>query len=530
MAEIDVRAELAKAERGGIPALDYRDLLTFASATRPQAKALVLDGRELTFADLDRLSVRAAEVLARYGAMPGDRVGLLGSNAVEWLALALGALRADCTVVPINARYTVTEISALVRRADLSLVFAQPRFGRRDLSDYLLQFAPEAPARICTFDGVVDGIDNIDLMVAAQAARVPEDAEPGTGACASSVGMTLFTSGSTSTPKGCMLTQAGMIRNAALHTERLGITTADRWFSPMPFYHAGGFVWGVTSMLVTGACLISQSTFDAGRALDLIDAYQPTYHHGLDTMFIAEMEHPAFATSRTNSIRIANSTGGRPVLERISEKMGIPGTVSKWGITEGYGNLTLSAPTDPRDKRLETVGRRYPGIDYAIGVPGRSGIGEILIRNSVMEGYFRDQGATAEVIDAEGWLHTGDLGAFDDEGYLHYAGRIKQMLKVGGENVSALEIEGLLLGYPGVTAVAVVGRKHPRLGEVPIAVVEVSSPSARTSDGLHLLCRENLAPFKVPADIILLGPGEMPLTGSGKLDGPRIRELVEVRS
>jgi fatty-acyl-CoA synthase len=242
------------------------------------------------------------------------------------------------------------------------------------------------------------------------------------------------------------------------------------------------------------------------------------------------MEHPAFRPSRTSSIRIANSTGGRPVLERISEKMGVPGAVSKWGITEGYGNLTLSAATDPRDKRLNTVGRGYQGIDYRIGAPDGNGIGEILIRKSIMEGYFRDQEATEAVIDPSGWLHTGDLGRFDREGYLHYAGRIKQMLKVGGENVSALEIEGVLLGDPSVTAVAVVDQTHARLGEVPVAVVQVHAPSARTSDQLFLLCRENLAAFKVPVDIIVLGPGEMPLTGSGKPDGPRLRELVEERS
>lgn len=516
---------VAAAATGERVAVDYGDLLEWQASVRPHATAVILDDRVLTFAQLRGLACAAAAELVTRGMRPGDRVGLLGANTVEWLALALGALRNGYTVVPINARYANLEVTALTRRAQLRLLVAQPRFGRKDLGGYLSDLFVDEGIQILTFGGDVPGLPGLTLAPAGEATP------GGSGRYASSVGMIMYTSGSTSAPKGCMLTQAGMIRNAALHTNRLGIDAGDRWFSPMPFYHAGGFVWGVTSMLVTGAPLISQEIFQPEQALDLIERTQATYHHGVDTMFVAEMESPSFDVGRVRSLRVANSTGGPAILERIHQTMAVPGMVSKWGITEGYGNLTLSAPDDPPGKRLGTVGRGYPGIEYRINdATVAGGPGEILIRGSVMEGYFRDGEATAAIVDGEGWLHTGDLGAFDEQGYLHYSGRIKQMLKVGGENVSALEVEGLLLTHPGVTAVAVIGVSHPRLGEVPIAVVQVSDPSSRSTDQLMAFCVERLAKFKVPAEIVVVGPGEFPLTGSGKADSAKVRQLVVSRS
>ena len=247
-------------------------------------------------------------------------------------------------------------------------------------------------------------------------------------ASSSDVAVIMYTSGSTAAPKGCMLTHQGIVRNACLHVERLGITAEDRWFSGMPLFHAGGLVWGLTSVLVSGACLVTQEVFDAGEALDLIETERCTYHHGVDTMFIREMAHPAFHARRTRTVKIAASTGTREILQRIRDVMGIEGVVSKWGITEGYGNLTLCSPTDPLEKRIQTVrGRGCPGIDYRIVDPGSARplppreIGEIQVRGCAMAGYYHDAAATASIIDPDGWIHTGDLGWFDDAGYLSFA-------------------------------------------------------------------------------------------------------------
>ena len=239
-------------------------------------------------------------------------------------------------------------------------------------------------------------------------------------------------------------------------------------------------------------------------------------------MFIREMAHPAFDARRIRTVKIAASTGTREILQRIHDVMGIEGVVSKSGITEGYGNLTLCSPTDPLEKRLETVGRRYPGIDYRIVDPGSARllppreIGEIQVRSCAMEGYYHDAAATASMIDHDGWIHTGDLGWFDDAGYLSFAGRLKEMIKVGGENVSALELEEILLQHPDVRMAYVVSCPHAQMGEVPVSFVVPREGAELTGEQLDHYCRARLAGFKAPARHVLITADEMEFTGSGK--------------
>jgi fatty-acyl-CoA synthase len=520
-----VEARLRSGIAGTMPHLDYGDLLHWNALTRRSATAVVIGDAELTFGELAQRAFAAGKQLALSGLGPGQRVALLGANSIGWIIHALGILAIGGTVVPLNARYTEAELDQVLALADPSVLVVQERYGRRDLSGYVDHLRQEWPSlRVLELD------DRAGSSVADSPDKVSEAGETGevavAGRWADDPGMILFTSGSTAAPKGCLLTQAGMIRNACQHTERLGITGEDRWFSPMPLFHGGGFIWGLTSMLVSGAALISQPVFDAGNALALIENTKATYHHGVDTMFIAEIDHPAFDPRRVASLRIINSTGPPPLLERISRATRVDGVLSKWGISEGYGNLTLPAPTDPYEKRVTTVGRRYQGIEYRIDSPRPDEVGEILIRGSVMEGYFRAPEATADMIDHDGWLRTGDLGAFDESGYLHFSGRIKQMLKVGGENVSALEIESLLLSDPSVAIACVVGVPDPLRGEAAVAVVQTDGRGGASEGRLLELCGERLAKFKRPSRILVLGPGEMPLTASGKPDRPMVTKLA----
>jgi acyl-CoA synthetase (AMP-forming)/AMP-acid ligase II len=305
----------------------------------------------------------------------------------------------------------------------------------------------------------------------------------------------------------------------------------------MPFFHAGGLVWGVTSMLVSGATLVSQSQFDAGRALAAIERERCTYHHGIDAMFVAEMSHPDFAPERVASLRIANSTGSPRLLRTIRERMGVEGVVSKWGLSEGYGNLTLSSPDDPLEKRLDTVGRGYEGIEYRIADPtsGESPAdghtGEIQVRGAAMEGYYRDPEATAAMFTADGWLRSGDLGSLDAEGFLTYRGRLKEMLKVGGENVAIAEVEDALMDHPEVELAVVVGAPHPRLVEVPIAFVVPRPGTDPAAAVVERHARERLAGFKVPVAYLFREIDEVPTTGSGKVQrqalGAEVARLLD---
>lgn len=510
----DFEREHRSGSDGLLPQLTYGDLVQFGAERFGSQEALVLAGERISFQRLADEVAAFQRRLAGLGVVPGDKVALLGTNTREWLAAILAIMASGAVAVPLNAREPLEGLAYTVLAGDVAHVLYAEHYARRDMTELPQQLADRG------WTGT-----SVTLAAAARLRDYAPDAPSADTAVApNDLGIILFTSGSTSRPKGCMLTQQGLIRNALLHTERLGITAADRWFSPMPFFHAGGLVWGVTSMLVSGAALISQPQFDAGDALDLIEREECTYHHGIDAMFVAEMNHPNFEPGRMRSLRIANSTGSIELLRRIHSDMGIEGVVSKWGISEGYGNLTLCAPDDPLQKRLTSVGRGYPGLEYRIvdpdtGISSACGVrGEIQCRGAAMEGYYNDPEATRNMIDPDGWLHTGDRGAFDEEGYLHYDGRLKQMLKVGGENVSLVEVEDALMQHPGVQLAVVVGAAHPRLGEVPVAFV-VPRPGTGGLDAAQLrhFGRERLADFKVPVDCVIAAIQDIPTTGSGKV-------------
>jgi fatty-acyl-CoA synthase len=508
IARIDT--ELAAARAGRVPEITLWDLVVWCEARHSTRDAIVLGGRRLSFGDLAQETRRVMAGLRSAGLERGAHLALIGTNSVEWVEVFLAAAGLGATVVPVNTRLTPGEMEWTVKAADAAWIVYMPRY-----------FQPEASGehtRRFTLSGEAAGVQSVASLRDAG----PEDS-PEPGATPHDVATILYTSGSTALPKGCMLTHAGIVRNACLHVERLGITAADRWFSGMPLFHAGGLVWGLTSILVSGACLVTQEIFHPGNALDLMEAEACTYHHGVDTMFVKEMAHPTFEPRRLQTVRMAASTGSPELLRQIHDVMGIPGIVSKWGITEGYGNLTLCSPADPLEKRLRTVGRGYPGIEYRISDPatgqtvpaGRTG--EIQVRGCAMAGYYRDPSATARMIDADGWLHTGDLGSFDEDGYLIFAGRLKDMLKVGGENVAALEVENALLEHPDLRMAIVVACPHARLGEAPVAFVIPRDQRRPDADELDRHCRTRLAPFKVPARYVLLETGDLELTGSGKV-------------
>ena len=494
------------------PQLTYRDVIEHAAARHGDKTALVLGDARLTFGELAAQVDGAQARLARAGVSVGDRVAVLGTNSPEWLITVLAAMVRGAVAVPLNARDPVDGFAHALITSDAShLVYAE-QYGRRDLRGL------PADLRTRGWTGRSGVLRRGWVLADTRTAATRPDAATPDG-----LGIILFTSGSTSAPKGCMLTQQGMIRNALLHTERLGITAHDTWFSPMPFFHAGGLIWGVSSMLVTGATLVSQPMFEAGDALDLIERESCTYHHGIDAMFVAEMTHPTFSPARVATLRCANSTGSRELLRRIREQMGVEGVVSKWGLSEGYGNLTLSSPTDPLDKRLDTVGRGYEGIEYRIAdphdgvAPALGRVGEIQIRGAAMEGYYRDPEATAAMFTSDGWLRSGDLGSFDADGFLTYAGRLKEMLKVGGENVAIAEVEDVLMSHPDVQLAIVVGAAHDRLVEVPVAFVVPRAGARPRAGALDGYARTRLADFKTPRHYLVCAIEDIPTTGSGKV-------------
>ena len=483
-------------------------------AVRPDAVAIVLGSKRLTFADLAHRVRGAAHALTAHGVGPGDHVALIGTNSIDWILVFLATTTLGATVVPVNTRLTDAEIAWTVRASDAQWVVFMPRYRRRSIES--LPESLNGHLSASRFLTIVESLDGLE-----EAIGVPTREEAEAGARPDNTATILYTSGSTAAPKGCLLREQGMIRNGCQHVDRLGITFKDRWFSSMPLFHAGGLVWGLTSILVSGATLVTHEVFEPGEALDLIERERCTYHHGVDPMFYKEMAHPSFRRERLESVRVAASLGTPELLRRIHDDMGIPGIVPKWGISEGYGNLTLGSPTEPLERRLNTHGRGYAGIEYRIADPETGSslptgkVGEILVRGSVMDGYYKDPDATRAVVDSDGWLYSGDLGRFDADGYLTFTGRKKEMVKVGGENVSVAEVESAIAEHPSVGFVAVVAAPHESLGEVPVAFVVADS--TLSIDALSDFVRARLAPFKVPAKFVRVEAGDLEYTASEKL-------------
>jgi acyl-CoA synthetase (AMP-forming)/AMP-acid ligase II len=515
-------AEIVRAVAGEQPWCTYEMLTSRLRAPQFANGYICFGERATTFKELDSMAYSTSVNLRRLGIQEGSHVAIIDTNSIEWVLVFLALMRIGAVAVPINTRLTTVEMLWQIRKSDCTHTVLRQAYLKRSLGDLITELRN------------LGGPSLIDISSASsyEESLEPSGALPPYRADPRKAAVILFTSGSTASPKGCVVTQAGMITDAAQHTQRLGINEHDVWFSAMPLFHGGGLIFGLTSALVSGCSLVGPEVFDAGHCLTMIEEHRATYQHGIDTMFLRELEHPDFRPDRLRSLRAAASTGSAEILKTLHDDMGINGIVSKWGITEGGGNLTLCHPQDPLEKRLYTVGYRYPGTEYRIVRPGskvqlaNGEVGEILTKGRRMIGYYNDDDATSDLFDDEGWLHSGDAGAFDVDGYLHYEGRIKEMLKVGGENVSIAEVESVVLQHEDVIAACVVSIPDRQLHEVPVVAVAIRGGVGGRSESILAFCRTRMAAFKVPQAVVEVALDELPLTGSGKFSRRDVRELV----
>jgi acyl-CoA synthetase (AMP-forming)/AMP-acid ligase II len=343
------------------------------------------------------------------------------------------------------------------------------------------------------------------------------------------VALLQFTSGTTADPKAAMLYQVAMLRGACYPSAPLRLGEHDRYFSPQPFFHAGGSIKVMLAPIVTGCSMIVQSYFDPGEALYLMEKHQCNVTMGHQPHYIEYLNHPDLKKRRLKLDR-GLIFASPEVNRRVHEELGIE-LVSPYGLTETHLGGTSCQLDDPLEKRTNTVGRPMSGVEMAIRspessefLPGREP-GEVCFRGwCTMKGYFDDPERTAAVLGADGWLRTGDIGYLDDEGYLKLIGRIKDMVRVGGENVAAADVESFLLRHEKIKQTVVVGMPDARLGEVCAAFVELKPASQATEDEILNYCREGLASFKTPRTIIFVG--EWPMTGAGKIQRYVLRDRL----
>jgi fatty-acyl-CoA synthase len=530
-------------------------VLKAAAAEHPTRPALVATHQSLrfTYAELDREVERVARGMIACGLEPGERIGIWAPNCAEWVLTMFAAARSGLVLVNLNPAYRTMELDFALRLVGCrALVFA-PRFKSSDYADMLRSLIPEldeaAPGRL-----LCAGFPDLRLLVqlgtdppsgmlsfadlAAAGHELDETAlkaiEAGTDP--DDVYNIQFTSGTTGTPKGAALTHFNIVNNGFFVGEGMRLSAADSVCIPVPLYHCFGMVLGVLAAMTHGAAsVLSGDAFEPLTVLQAVAKERCTALHGVPTMFIAELEHPRFGEFDLSSLRtgiMAGSPCPTAVMRRVVAEMHMPEVTICYGMTETSPVSFQSRPDDSLERRVGTVGRVHPHVQVKIidagGHVAQRGVeGELLTRGySVMRGYWNDAERTRDVIDAGGWMHTGDLGVFDEDGYCNIVGRVKDMIIRGGENISPREIEEFLYLHPAVFDVAVVGVPDPKYGEEVCACIRLRSGMTASEDEIREFCRNRIAHYKVPRYVRFVE--SFPLTISGKVQKYLIREHMRI--
>ncbi len=526
-------------------------VLKAAAAEHPTRPALVVTHQSMrfTYAELDREVQRVARGMIACGLEPGERIGIWAPNCTEWVLTMFAAARAGLVLVNLNPAYRTVELDFALRLVGCrALVFA-PRFKSSDYAGMLKSLIPElneaAPGRL-----LCAGFPDLRLLI--QLGTAPP---PGTlsfadlaaaghdldetvlesitaGADPDDVYNIQFTSGTTGTPKGAALTHFNIVNNGFFVGEGMRLTAADSVCIPVPLYHCFGMVLGVLAAMTHGAAsVLSGDAFEPLAVLEAVAKERCTALYGVPTMFIAELGHPRFGEFDLSSLRtgiMAGSPCPTAVMRRVVAEMHMPEVTICYGMTETSPVSFQSQPDDSLERRVGTVGRVHPHVQVKIidaggHVAPRGVEGELLTRGySVMRGYWNDADRTRDVIDAGGWMHSGDLAVIDDEGYCNIVGRVKDMIIRGGENISPREIEEFLYLHPAVFDVAVVGVPDPKYGEEVCACIRLRSGMTASEDEIREFCRNRIAHYKVPRYVRFVE--SFPLTISGKVQKYLIRE------
>jgi acyl-CoA synthetase (AMP-forming)/AMP-acid ligase II len=494
----------------------------------------VVDGdRRVRYSELVTMVTDAARALIAAEVGPGDRVAMWAPNSLEWIVAALGITSAGAVLVPVNTRFRGNEAGYVLGRSRARVLFTVRGFLDTDYPALLTDAGVDLPAleRIVLLGGDADDAtatwsDFLQRGAPVAPAEVDQRVDVLGPDDPSDV---VFTSGTTGNPKGVVMTHGQTLRAYLDWCDFADLRQGDRYLIANPFFHIFGYKAGVLASLMRGATIYPVAVFDAGAVLELTERERITVLPGAPTIYHSLLEHPDHATRDISSLRVA-ITGAADIpvelIRRVHEELPFERIRTGYGLTEA-GTVTGSKTDDDFEHIATTVGVPWPGFevrtvdqsgaDVPVGEPG-----EVLVRgDTVMRGYFEDPEATAAAIDADGWLHTGDLGALDADGYLRIVGRIKDMFIVGGFNAYPAEIENLLLAHPDISQVAVIGVPDERLGEVAHAFV-VLAPGA-VSDAANIIewARGRMANFKVPRRIDFLD--ELPINATGKVVKDELR-------
>lgn len=512
--------------------------LLFDSAQRFAGHAAIEEnGMRLDYADLPDQALQVTRGLMALGIQAGDRVGLWAPNSREWILAALGIHCAGAVLVPVNTRMKGVEAADVLARSGCRVLFVQQRFLEVDYPALLAPHRPATLEHLVVFDGAgalpahdlsysqfLRGAATIEKLTAERRALCigPE-----------AVCDLLFTSGTTGKPKGVMSAHGQNLRAFGEYVRVLGLGPGDRYLIVNPFFHAFGYKAGWLTCLIAGATILPHAVFDAEAVFERIARERVTVLPGAPTLYLSLLAHPRLASTDLSSLRVA-VTGSASIppslIERMRNQLGFSVVTTAYGLTECGGLATLCDPQDAAEVIAGTSGRPLPGTEVSIRDPenrtlAQGETGEICLRGfHIMQGYFQDPAATAEAIDADGWLHTGDVGRLDPAGNLVITDRLKDMYIVGGFNCYPAEIEAALLGHPAIAQVAVIGVADARMGEVGCACVVLRQGQQLDEQALIGWSRERMANYKVPRQVRFFSA--LPLNPSNKVAKNDLRGVV----
>jgi len=502
----------------------------------PDREALVecATGRRWTYRELAADVALVARGLADRGVGTGDRVGIWAPNCAEWTLVQYATARLGAILVNVNPAYRAHELGYVVKQSGMRLLVAVPEFKGSSYADMIEQIRPEAPA---LDDVVLIGESSWDDMLAAgRASSLDLDAIEATLSATDPINIQ-YTSGTTGFPKGATLSHRNILNNGYAVGELLHYTDADRICIPVPFYHCFGMVMGNLAATSHGAAMIVPApAFDPEATLRATAQERCTSLYGVPTMFIAMLNDPSFPEHDLSALRtgiMAGSPCPVEVMKQVIDRMGADEVSICYGMTETSPVSTQTRTDDSVERRVSTVGRVHPNLEIKVVDPitgelvPRGEPGEFCTRGySVMIGYWDEPGKTAEAIDADGWMHTGDLAVMDADGYVSITGRIKDMVIRGGENIYPREIEEFLLTHGDVLDAQVIGVPDERYGEELMAWVRMrDGAEPLTAEALREFCSGRLAHYKVPRYVHVVD--EFPMTVTGKVRKVQMREEAQ---
>lgn len=528
------------------PKRRFGDLPDEMARRFPAREGLVFEHRRATFAELRDEVDRAAKALMALGIAHGDHVALWLNNRPEWLFCMFALAKIGAVQVPVNTRFRTNDLSYVLRQSDSAAlithdvsgpinylemvrevvrlpsdgeVVADPDF--RNLRSVIVVGEGDYAGTVSWARAIDSSFVDDDALAERAAAVDPDDPV-----------FIMYTSGTTGFPKGVMHSHK-LIRNVEERAFRMAITENDTIINYLPLFHAFGYSEAALMSMVTGARHVLTETFDPAQSLDLIEREKATIAHGFEAhlqgLCDAQEARPRNVSSLRTGIFAAGMHSATPVAYRGERVLAPLKALSAFGMTEVWVGASLSALDDDPPHRLEASGYPAPGYELKVvnpetgddlpdGTPG-----ELRVRSyALMLGYYKKPRETAAAYDEHGYFRTGDMAERHHDGTIRFLGRYKDMLKVGGENVDPMEVEGLLLEHPAVLQVAVVGAPDEQLAEVPVAFV-VRQPNAEASaEALRVHCRGKVASFKIPRHVVFVS--EMPMTASGKIRKVELRE------